>query len=208
MSEHSNISSTAFDGAVAWADLPAHVQARIGAAAVELGVAMAISEHARMPACRAGDEAVERAGELLREAVVGYDGVPEDAWWEGTADAGTFRIPSVVGMVCHACRCSHHNPCSDGCGWASDNLCTACAGEEPDAGVEAAAPLSAGSVVVDGVTRHEPPLPKTQARAIVRGACRAVSTSELGQPVEPVGSHLRELARAIDGMGGEAGDGR
>ncbi|SFU51797.1 MULTISPECIES: hypothetical protein [unclassified Methylobacterium] len=205
MCERRNIASDAFDGAVAWAGLPAHVQARIGAAAVELGVAMALSEHARMPACRAGDEAVERAGELLREAVVGYDGVPEGSWWEGTADAGTFRIPSVVGMVCHACGCSHLDPCPDGCGWASDNLCTACA---PGAGVEAAAPLPAGSVVVDGVTRHEPELSETEARAIVRGACRAVSTSELARPVEPVGSHLRELARAIDGMGGEDGDGR
>ncbi len=69
-------------------------------------------------------------------------------------------------------------------------------------------PLPPGSVVVDGVTRHEPPLPKTQARAIVRGACKAVSNSELAKPVEPAGSHLRELARAIDGMGGEDGDGR
>ncbi|MDE4912233.1 hypothetical protein PQI07_16250 [Methylobacterium sp. 092160098-2] len=56
--------------------------------------------------------------------------------------------------------------------------------------------------------RHEPKLRKPEARAVVRGACKAVSTSELGRPVEPVGSHLRELAHAIDGMDQEDGDGR
>ncbi|MGU3449716.1 hypothetical protein [Methylobacterium sp. 391_Methyba4] len=69
-------------------------------------------------------------------------------------------------------------------------------------------PLPPGSVVVDGVTRHEPKLRKPEARAVVRGACKAVSASPLARPVEPVGSHLRELARAIDGMDQEDGDGR
>lgn len=69
-------------------------------------------------------------------------------------------------------------------------------------------PLPPGSVVIDGVTRHEPKLRKPEARAVVRGAGKAVSTSELGRPVEPAGRHLRELARAIDGMDEEGGDGR
>ena len=54
----------------------------------------------------------------------------------------------------------------------------------------------------------EPKLRKPEARAVVRGACKAVSASPLARPVEPVGSHLRELARAIDGMDQEDGDGR
>ena len=69
-------------------------------------------------------------------------------------------------------------------------------------------PLPPGSVVVDGVIRHEPKLRKPEARAVVRGACKTVSVSPLARPVEPVGSHLRELARAIDGMDQEDGDAR
>lgn len=183
MAEYSNISSTAFDGTVAWTALPAHVQARIGAAAVELGVAMAISEHARMPACRAEDEAMERAGELLREAVVGYDGVPEGAWWAGTGDeASVFSIPSVLGMVCQACSCSQLDPCPGGCSWHSGDLCTACV---PNAGIATAAPLRPGDVVVDGMIRPEPPM-----------------------PVQPLGRRLGEIARAIDGIDQGGGDER
>ncbi len=201
MPERSNISEHAFDGEAAWAALPAHVQARIGSFALELGVAMAISEHAKMPACRAGDEASEHAAQLLREAVVGYDGVPETSWWEGDLGApGTFRIPASLGMVCRDCGCSHNDPCPSGCGWAKDHLCTACV---PDAGDEAAAPLQPGDVVIAGEVRHEPSLPKEEARAVVKGACRAVNASPLAQPVAPIGGVLRDLARAIDEMHAE-----
>ena len=188
MPERSNISPTAFDGEAAWSALPAHVQARIGAFALELGIAHAISEHAEYPASRAGERAIEAVGYLLREAVVGYDGVPEAAWWEGALhEPGTFRLPACAGMVCRQCGCSHNDPCDEGCGWHADGLCTACAGEEPDAGVEAAA---------------VPKLHEIEARAVVKGACRAVSGSSLAepvQPVEPMGSHLRRLAEAIGG---------
>lgn len=60
-------------------------------------------------------------------------------------------------------------------------------------------PLPPGSVIVGGVTRDEPPLREEEGRAIIRGACKAVSGSPLARPVEPVGSHLRGLAKAIDG---------
>ncbi|WP_449410058.1 hypothetical protein [Methylobacterium komagatae] len=99
MPERSNISEHAFDGEAAWAALPAHVQARIGAAAVECGVALGIAEHAEYPAKRSGEAAAIAAGELLREAVIGYDGVPETAWWEGDLGApGTFRVPGCRGL--------------------------------------------------------------------------------------------------------------
>lgn len=187
MSRRPNISEHAFDGAAAWAALPPHVQARIGAAAVELGVALAIVEHADYPARRAGDEAVDRVGEILREAVIGYDGVT--SWWEGgPADPDVFRLPSSLGMICRACGCSHNDPCDEGCGWHADGLCTACAEGKPDAGVEAAA---------------VPDLDRAEARAVVRGACRAVGASPLAEPVQPLGGALRDLVRAIDDMHAE-----
>lgn len=201
MPERSNISTTAFDGEAAWAALPAHVQARIGAIALEVGVAMGIGDHAPSPAYEAGDAAFEHATQLLSEAVLGYDGVPETAWWEGALhEPGTYRIPSCIGMVCRECGCSHNAPCPEGCGWHSDGLCTACV---PDAGVEAAVPLQPGDVVVNGEVRHEPPLQREEARAIVKGACKAVAASELAQPVQPLGGAIRDLARAIDDMHAE-----
>lgn len=76
---------------------------------------------------------------------------------------------------------------------------------EPDAGVEAAAPLQPGDVVVGGEVRHEPPLDldRAEARAVVKGACRAVAASTLAEPVQPLGGALRDLARAIDDMHAE-----
>lgn len=200
MSAPSNISPTAFDGEAAWAALPPRAQARVGAAALELGVAMAIVEHADYPARRAGDEACALAGDLLREAVVGYDGVPESAWWEGTAEAGTFRLPTCLGMVCRACGCSHNDACPEGCGWAEDGLCTACAALPP------------GGVVVAGETREEPvfpaqaftltPLPDGwigRDGKIVRDGGAAPGDRDLpGLP--PVGRGLGALARAIETM--------
>ncbi|MGU3466408.1 hypothetical protein ACLBXO_16300 [Methylobacterium sp. C33D] len=200
MSEATNISYRPFDGAAAWATLPAHVQARIGAAALEVGVAMGIGDHAGGPAQRAGEQAFEVSTEILREAVLGYDGVHEGLWWYGPLiEDGMFCIPSCL-PVCRECGCSENDACEEGCAWHAEGLCTACV---PDAGVEAAAPLQPGDVVVGGVTKHEPPLPKEEARAIVKGACRAVAASELAQPVQPLGGALRDLARAIDGMNDE-----
>lgn len=54
------------------------------------------------------------------------------------------------------------------------------------------------------MVRHEPPLDldRAKARAVVRGACKAVSASELAE-VRPMGSDLRRLAEAIEGMHAE-----
>ena len=188
MSERSNISATAFDGEAAWAALPPHAQARIGAFALELGVALGIGEHATGPAQRAGEAAALVAGDLLREAVIGYDGVPEPGWWEGTAEAGVFRLPACL-PVCRTCGCSHHDPCEQGCGWAEDGLCTACAESPADAGVEAAA---------------VPDLSHTEARAVVKGACEALGDSDI-RGLPPVGRGLGALARALDTMHLEEG---
>lgn len=78
------------------------------------------------------------------------------------------------------CGCSHHDPCDQGCGWAEDDLCTACA----DAGVEAAA---------------VPDLSHAEARAVVKGACEALGDSDI-RGLPPVGRSLGALARALDTM--------
>ncbi|URD36849.1 hypothetical protein M6G65_31865 [Methylobacterium tardum] len=158
----------------------------------------------RGPALRAAEQAFDFSSQLLQEAVLGYDGVSDRDWLNDhlAADGGTFSVPSCVGMVCRQCRCSHNDPCEEGCGWLADGLRTACAAPEPDAGVEAAAPLQPGDVVVNGVVRHEPKLPEEEARAVVKGACRAVGASELAE-VQPMRSDLRRLAAAIDGMHAE-----
>ena len=115
MAERSNIEPEAFDGQAAWATLPPHVQARIGAFAVELGVAMGIMAHGGGPAQRAAEHAFDLSSELLQEAVLGYDGVSDRDWWNDhlSADGGTFSIPSCIGMVCRACGCSHLDPCEE-----------------------------------------------------------------------------------------------
>jgi|GEM_PF-2228028 len=189
MPERSNISPHAFSGEEAWASLPAHVQARIGSFALELAVARSIDENVMTPAAeRAAWEAERLVLPLLQEAALGYDGLRNEAWIDRSDDGRSlFRIPSCIGMVCLSCGCSHEDPCDGGCGWHADGLCTACAEGKPDAGVEAAA---------------VPDLDHAEARAVVRGACRAVSASSLAE-VQPMGSDLRRLAAAIDSMHAE-----
>lgn len=53
------------------------------------------------------------------------DALPEDAFV--APDGRTPRIPAFLGGVCRACGCSQNDACDEGCGWADEDLCTACA---------------------------------------------------------------------------------
>lgn len=69
------------------------------------------------------------------------------------------------------------------------------------AGILAAAEAALDEAVRVHVEAAEK-LPKADARAIVKGACRAVGASPLAQ-VQPMGKDLRKLAEAIDTMHAE-----
>ncbi|MCJ2081543.1 hypothetical protein [Methylobacterium sp. J-090] len=124
MAKPSNISDTRFDGAAIWAGLTPEYQAKIGAYALEAAIARGISEHAGGPAERAAIQAVTEAHDMLQEAVLGDGGLNDRQWIDG---GERFRIPSVIGLVCQSCGCSHDDPCEEGCGWATETTCTACA---------------------------------------------------------------------------------
>lgn len=131
MAEATNISSVPFDGAEVWATLTPSMQARIGALALEVAVGRAVAEHAFDPASRAGTEAERIALDAMQEAVLGMDGLADRVWVEpenwGARIVERFRLPSVLGLICHECGCSERDPCDEGCGWHDAVTCTACA---------------------------------------------------------------------------------
>lgn len=119
-----------FQGSVVWAGLHPDHQAEIGAIALELISAWWCQEQAADP--YAGNDPLLRAAEAadhllineLRQAVV--DAVP----MSDLNDAGGQpMLPSRLGPVCRACGCSQEDACAEGCGWAEDDLCTACVGK-------------------------------------------------------------------------------
>jgi hypothetical protein len=122
-----NISAHPFDGAAVWATLTPEMQAKIGAYALEAAVAGAIAENAVGPAQRAADQAETEALCMLQEAAMGAGGLSNALWIDPLEDVERFRIPSVVGLVCQACGCSENDACEEGCGWATETTCTACA---------------------------------------------------------------------------------
>lgn len=90
----SNISPTAFDGPAAWACLGPDLQARIGAAALEMAVARAIGEHAGAnPAGRAGWETERLALDALQDAALGQGGLPDAAWIDRLPGGEADRLP-------------------------------------------------------------------------------------------------------------------
>ena len=110
-----------FDGAAAWADLTPETQAAIGAVALELVVNCngedAYETYAETRPFQAAngvlmDELFHVVGEAI-PAVIAAEPMP---------------VPSMLGRVCRVCGCSQHDACLAGCGWAEDDLCTACAG--------------------------------------------------------------------------------
>lgn len=130
------ISPRRFDGARVWRSLSAETQARIGAAALEKAVVQAIFEvdYGKGSAGRAAESALEVADKLLQEAATGEGGLLYDNWICIDGQDITFRLPSVLGRVCNSCGCSEMDACEEGCGWASDVRCTACAGSAEEAG--------------------------------------------------------------------------
>lgn len=139
-----SISSRRFDGARVWRSLSAETQARIGAAALEKAVAQAIFDvdYGKGSAGRAAESALEVADKLLQAAATGEGGLLYDHWIVVDQDM-TFRLPSVLGLVCHCCGCSTWDPSEEGGGWESEIRCTACAGsagEEDQEASDAAPP--------------------------------------------------------------------
>ncbi|MCJ2086939.1 hypothetical protein MKK88_13205 [Methylobacterium sp. E-005] len=116
-----------FDGAEAWSKLPADVQAEIGAIALEMAAVASLHDRLcqdDLPEIfhRTSDAATV---ELWRDLqAVTSDALPEDAF---VASHGRMpRIPSLLGDVCRVCGCSQNDACDFGCGWAAEDLCTAC----------------------------------------------------------------------------------
>ncbi|MBE7198371.1 MAG: hypothetical protein INR70_11290 [Parafilimonas terrae] len=116
-----------FDGADAWSKLPGDVRAEIGALALELAAAMSLQHRCSqddLPEIyhRTCDAAlVELTRDLEALAAVA---LPTGAF--EASDGRMPRIPSLLGGVCRVCGCSQNDACGNGCGWAAEDLCTAC----------------------------------------------------------------------------------
>ena len=116
-----------FDGAEAWAKLDPETQARIGISALELVCALNLSERVEEDELPERYERIafaayaEMERDLNAEIV---DALPREAF--EASDGRLPSIPSALGAVCRACGCSQNFACDGGCGWAADDLCTAC----------------------------------------------------------------------------------
>jgi len=116
-----------FDGADAWSKLPPDVQAEIGAIALEMAAVSRLHDRCCQDGLpeiyhRTGDAAIV---ELWRDLqAVTSVALPEDAF--EASDGRMPRIPARLGGVCRVCGCSQNDACDAGCGWAAEDLCTAC----------------------------------------------------------------------------------
>lgn len=117
-----------FDGAAFWATLTPEQQEEIGAIALEL-IVNQNGEDAYFTGLEAKPEArpflaaTPLLNDLLMQAVQDAIG---DSLPALSDDALPVPIPSLLGPVCRVCRCSEQDACDEGCGWADDDLCTAC----------------------------------------------------------------------------------
>lgn len=101
---------------------PPEAQARIGAVALELGVASTISHVSRNDALtRAAEEAARIAAGRLNEEVYAETSLFLHD------DTSRFHLPSCVGLVCQRCGCSQYDPWDPGRVWHDPVTCTACA---------------------------------------------------------------------------------
>lgn len=130
MGEHSAMATPAperFVGAEAWVKLPSAVKDEIGAMVLELIAAHHLGLRVYQDDLSDTFERIANAAdtELTRDlyAVV-IDALPRDAF--EASDGRTPRIPSLLGGVCRVCGCSQNDACAEGCGWAAEDLCTAC----------------------------------------------------------------------------------
>jgi hypothetical protein len=120
-----------FDGLATWPKLSPEEQAEIGALALELVVA---SRGEDVVYC-SGLEETPVAGPFLTAATLLNDKL-EDTVSDAIAStalahhdhARRMPLPSLIGPICRSCGCYHEDPCDEGCGWAEEDLCTACVG--------------------------------------------------------------------------------
>ncbi len=116
-----------FDGAKAWSELPADVQAEIGAIALEIAATDHLFEKSRQEVLpelyeRVAKVAFRQLDRALLDAV--DEALPDNAFL--ATDGQLPRLPALLGGVCSVCSCSQNDACDEGCGWASEDLCTAC----------------------------------------------------------------------------------
>lgn len=121
------------DGGAAWAGLTPEQQAEIGAIAIELAAAWAAQDalddivggSVWTEARRAAD-----AADILLIAALGQavqDAIPPELLRPVNSHP---PLPSRLGPVCLACGCTEHDACittAGPCGWATPDLCSACA---------------------------------------------------------------------------------
>lgn len=126
-----------FDGAEAWSKLPADIQILIGSIALELPLVWRLQdlegsgpESGLSPLLARVTNAADSTLMAALETVV-CEALPPDAY---TASDGSPRIPAFLGSVCRICGCSQMAACDAGCGWAAEDLCTACVEGEHDHG--------------------------------------------------------------------------
>lgn len=119
-----------FDGPALWAALPAAVRAEVGALALELVCVWHLidcegtgPESALPPALARAAAAADRLINPAFEDLV-HQVLPEGAFL--AADGVTPKVPALLGGICRACGCTQQDGCAEGCGWAAEDLCTAC----------------------------------------------------------------------------------
>lgn len=131
MAEHSAMAIPPFerfDGAEAWAQLPAELKDEIGTIALELAAAHSLADRVSEDGLPDTFDRIANAAnaELRRDlySLVTH-ALPSDSFV--ASDGRSPRIPALLGGVCRICACSQNDACPEGCGWAADDLCTACA---------------------------------------------------------------------------------
>jgi hypothetical protein len=110
-----------FYGEGAWSVLTQDQRAQIGAAALELAVALAGQAATEDPEAARVYIAAEDVvcSRMTAAAILALQGT--------LAAFQQIPVPSMLGDFCRVCHCSHFDPCPSGCGWAEPGLCTACA---------------------------------------------------------------------------------
>lgn len=121
------MSAPRFDGAALWATLPPEAQAELGAAALELVSAQYLEEEVGRSLPVQSERVAAVASGVLGQRLHELFGYWIDLDELNDVD-GTPLVPSLVGAVCRACGCSQTDACFPACGWAEEDLCTACVG--------------------------------------------------------------------------------
>jgi hypothetical protein len=113
-----------FDGAAAWASLPANVRAELGPTLLEFLCAQRC-----LDATDGGT--AERAAAAALDLLDGeLMALLEPVMPVGFFYGAPVPLPSRIARVCQACGCTERDACIHGdgsaCGWAAPDLCTVC----------------------------------------------------------------------------------